>query len=141
MPTLRENLIHSFSHLGRVPHDLDAVALEAGDLRCSIALATSNNGAGVAHPAAGRCSLSGNETHDGQIPVIMGRQPLGSFLFSTSADLTNHDDALRLRVVHELFQHIDEVGSVEGITANADDGRLTEVVLGRLVDGLVSEGS
>lgn len=136
-----EELVHGLAHLGRVVDDLDAVALEASNLRGSITLSTSNDGTGVTHSTARRSSLASDETNNGQVAVVMLRQPLGSLLFSFTADLTNHDNTFSLRIIDELGEHIDEVGTVERITANADNGRLTEVILRGLVDGLVREGT
>jgi hypothetical protein len=44
---------------------------------------------------------------------------------------TNHNDALSLRVLHELLQAIDEVGTVEGVPADSDASRLPKTHLNR----------
>ena len=71
--------------------------------------------------------------------MIVLRQPLGSLLLGLSADLSNHDDSLGLGVVHELGEHIDEVGSVERITTDTDNGGLAEAESGGLIDSLVRQ--
>ena len=136
-----EELIHCLTHLRRVVDDLDAVALKASNLGRSITLATSNDGTGVTHSAARRSRLASDETNNRQVAVVIFREPLGSLLLSFTADLTNHNDTLSLRIIDELGEHIDEVGAVERITTNADNGRLAEVVLGSLVDSLVGEST
>lgn len=73
--------------------------------------------------------------------MVMTRKPLGSLLFGFTADLTNHDNTFSLGIIDELGEDINEVGAVERITANADNSRLTEVILRGLVDGLVREGT
>lgn len=73
--------------------------------------------------------------------MVMLREPLSSLLLSFTTDLTNHNDTFGLGIIDELGEHIDEVGAVERITANADNGRLAKVVLGGLVDGFVSEST
>jgi hypothetical protein len=40
-------------------------------------------------------------------------------LLRGAPDLADHDDALRLRVVHELLQTVHEVRAVEGVAADA----------------------
>jgi hypothetical protein len=64
-----------------------------------------------------------------------------TILLGVTTDLTNHDDTLGLRVLKELLKGVNEVGTVEGITTDTDDGGLTETDLGGLVDSLISEGT
>ena len=133
--------MHGLAHLRWVVDHGDAVFAQAGNLRGGVALATSDDGAGVAHPAAGWCRLTGNETHDREVARVVGREPLSGLLLSLATDLTNHDDTLGLGVCDELREHIDEVGAVEGVTADADNGRLAEVVLRGLVNGFVGQSA
>lgn len=41
-------------------------------------------------------------------------------------DLANHDDPLRLRIVHEALQAVDKVGAVERVASDTHAGRLAE---------------
>ena len=41
-------------------------------------------------------------------------------------NLANHDDPLRLRVVHEALQAVNEVGAVERVAADAHAGGLAQ---------------
>ena len=132
---------HLLAHLGWVANDVDAGGFQSCDLLGSSALASSDDGTSVAHAAAWGCSLSSNEADNRQVAVVVGREPLGSLLLSLATDLANHDDTLGLGIVNELGKHINEVGTVEGVTSNTDNGRLTETLRGSLIDGLVSEST
>ena len=80
-----------------------------------------------------------NEREHGQVPLVVGRKPLSSLFLSSATDFSNHDDALGLGVLNEALKHVDEVGSVEWVTSNADDSRLSKAEAGGLVNGFVSE--
>jgi hypothetical protein len=95
----------------------------------------------MTHSSSGGSGLASDETHDGQVAVIVLREPFSSLLFSLSSDLSNHDYSLGFGVTHKLLENIDEVGSVEGITSNSHDGGLTETHMGGLVNSLIGEGS
>lgn len=120
---------------------MDASGLERGDLVSGTTLASSNDCTSVAHATAWWGSLSSNEAHSGKVAVVVLAKPFGSFFFGLSADLANHDDTLGLGIVNELCQYIDEVGAVEGVSSDSDDGRLSQALCGSLVDGLVGEGA
>lgn len=81
--------------------------------------------------------MAGDKTDDGEVPVVVGGEPLSSLLFSFSSNLSDHDDSLSLRVVHELFEHINKVSSIEGVSSDTDDGGLAESKGSGLVDSLV----
>ncbi|KAJ8554601.1 hypothetical protein ON010_g9882 [Phytophthora cinnamomi] len=70
-----------------------------------------------------------------------GAVPLGRLLLGGSADLAHHDDALGLGVVGEALEAVDEVGAVERVAANADDGGLAEAQGRGLGHGLVGQGA
>ena len=134
-------LSHLLAHLRWVAHDVDARRLESGDLLSSASLAAGNNGASVAHAATWRCRLSSDEAHNGQIAMVVGLEPGGGLFLGLATDLANHDDALGLGVIDEALEHVDEVGAIKGVATDADNGRLTKALCGRLVDGLVCEGT
>ena len=56
-------------------------------------------------------------------------QELCSSLFGLSSDLPNHDDSLRVGVIEEHVETVQEVGAVEGVTTDADAEGLTEADL------------
>ena len=56
----------------------------------------------------------------------------GSLLFSSAANLANHDDSLGLRVNHKALQAVHEVGAVERVAADAYACGLAEANRGGL---------
>ena len=50
-------------------------------------------------------------------------------LFRLPSDLADHDDALRLGIVEEHVEAVQEVGAVEGVAPDADAEGLTEANL------------
>ena len=76
----------------------------------------------MAHSPLGRGGQSSNEAYNGLILFVVLLDPLGSHFFVLASDFTDHDNSFGLRVDHELLEHIDKVGSVEGVTSNAHDG-------------------
>src|SRR3546814_10628591 len=56
-----------------------------------------------------------------------------------TTDLADHDDALGLRIVLEQLKAVDEVPAVDRVAADADDGRLAQARVGRLLDRLVRQ--
>jgi hypothetical protein len=119
----------------------DACILHGLDLAGSVSLALLDDGASVAHSPLGRCSEASDEANHGLVLLVVLLQPIAGDLLGLSSDLADHDDALSLGVDHKLLEDIDEVGSVEGVSSDADDGGLSEAGLGCLVDGLIGEGS
>ena len=68
-------------------------------------------------------------------------QPFSSFLFGRAANLADHDDTVRFRVIGKSLQAIDEVRAVEGVATYSYTGRLAETRDRRLMDGLVGQGT
>jgi hypothetical protein len=95
----------------------------------------------VAHSPAWRSSLACYEANDWQVSVVVVLDPLCRLFFSFSADLTNEDDSLGLLVSHKSVKDINEVGTIEGVTSNADHSRLTKTCVCGLLDSLVSQGA
>ena len=107
---------------------MDSGSLECCDLLGGSTLASSNDGTSVAHTAAWRGSLSGNEADNRKVAVVVSTEPLSSLFFSLTTDLTDHDDTFGLGIVNELCEHINEVSSVEGITTDSDNSALSETL-------------
>jgi len=139
--TFSKDVSHGFSHLGGVVNDGNTVSFESSDLRLGISLSSRDDSTSVTHSSAGRGSLSSNERHNGEVSVVMGREPFSGLLFGFSTDFSNHDNSFGLWIVNEALEDIDEVGSVEGITSNSDNSGLSEVLGRCLVDGLVSQST
>ena len=104
---------------------MDAGLLEGSDLVESATLASGNDGTSVTHSPAWRCCLSSDKADNWKVAGVVLCEPGGSFLFGLTTDLTDHDDTVGLGVFHEFLEDVDEVGAVEGITTNTNDGRLT----------------
>src|SRR3546814_16053556 len=66
-------------------------------------------------------------------------QELRRFLFGRAADLADHDDRLGRLVRKEQLEHVDEVGAVDRIAADADRSRLAKARHRRLVHRFVSK--
>src|SRR5215467_3418661 len=63
------------------------------------ALATADDGTGMAHAAARRCRLSGDEADNWFFHA--GLDPFGGFFFGITADFANQNDCMRVGIVVE----------------------------------------
>mmetsp|Transcript_39579 Transcript_39579/g.73797 ORF Transcript_39579/g.73797 Transcript_39579/m.73797 type:complete len:348 (+) Transcript_39579:63-1106(+) len=136
--------LHGLDHCGAqlcrgVGHP-DAGSLEGLDLVLCRTLTTGDDGAGVAHAAPWRSRDARDERHH-RLVLAVGLDPVRRFLLGAAADLADHDDAFRLRVIGKTLQAVDEVRSVEGVAADANAGALAQAGHCRLVDRLVSQRS
>mmetsp|Transcript_22445 Transcript_22445/g.39819 ORF Transcript_22445/g.39819 Transcript_22445/m.39819 type:complete len:372 (+) Transcript_22445:906-2021(+) len=137
---LSKDFLHGSTHGSRGVGDSDTSGLEGGDLVSGLTLATGDNGTGVTHATTGGSSETSNKGNNG----LLGSgslDELSSLLLSGTTDLTDHNDTLGLGVLNEALKAVNEVGAVEGITTNTDDGGLAKTMLGGLEDGLVGEGT
>ena len=91
------------------------------------ALAAGDDGARVAHAAAGRGGLAGDEADHGLLHILLDE--LGRGLFGRSADLADHDDGLGFRVFVEQAKRIDVGGADDRVAADADRGGLADAAL------------
>ena len=71
---------------------------------------------------------------------IVFDQVVSSLLLCLSSNLTDHDDPLGVLVGKEQLEAVNEVCSIEGISADSDTQRLAEADSRGLVDGLIGEG-
>lgn len=128
---------HRLSDLRRRFHHVQAALLHDLHFGCRRVVLAADDGAGVAHlPALGR-RLAGDEADDGLGAVFL--DVIGRFCFHAAADLADHDDAFRFRVVHQQFDRLFGGGAHDGVAADADAGRLPHARLSHLVDCLVGE--
>ena len=138
-------LLHDLEHLDAEDRwGVDHVETGSGhgrDLVFGAALSARDDGTGVAHTPARGGRAAGDEADDWLAGVTVLRPPFGGVLLGGSTDLTDHDDALRLRVVAELLEAVDEVAAVEGVTADAHNSGLAKARGGGLVHSLVREGA
>src|SRR5215218_4230941 len=111
------------------------------DFASSVPLAARDDRAGVAHPAARRRGAAGDEADRRLRAPALGLvgEELRSVLFGAAADLTDHDDRLRFVVGEKLLKHVDELGALHRIAADADSGRLAKPLVGSLKHGLIGQ--
>jgi hypothetical protein len=134
-------VVQSRSKLGRGALDGDTGGLERGDLGVGITLTTANNGTSVTHSPAWWGRDTGDEADNRLVGRVVLLQEVGGVLLSGTTNLTNHNDTVSLFILEEDFQAVDEVGSGEGVTTNANNERLTKAGLGGLVDSFVGKST
>src|SRR5450759_4070215 len=132
-----EDLLQRLAHERGGVRDVDAGLLQRLHLLAGRALAARDDRASVTHPAPGRRRPPRDERDDGLLEVRA--DPGRGFLLGAPADLADHDDGLRLGVVAEERERVDEVRAVDRVAADPDAGRLPEAERRRLADGLVRE--
>src|SRR6267142_2368201 len=115
----------------------DAGGGHRGVLVLGGALAAADDRAGVAHAASRRSGLAGDEADDGLLYV--GLDPLRGSLFGVAADFADHNDGVRVRIVVEKLDGVEERRADDGIAADADAGGLADAEFGQLVYGFVGE--
>jgi len=135
----RNKFFECIAHLGRGFHGGDARGLQGGVFFCGGAFATGDNGAGVTHAfALGR----GNTCDVGDhwfCNVVFNE--LGRLFFGGTADFTDHEYGLGLRVLFKQSQTIDEGGPGQGVAADTNTGALPEAQVGGLFYGFVGQGA
>lgn len=115
--------------------------LESGNLRVRTSLAAADDGTSVTHTATRGSTDTSDEADGGLVVYVVGLEELGGILLGAATNLTNHDDTLSFGVLEEDAKAVDEVGTGEGVTTDTDDERLAKTSLGRLVHGLICEGT
>mmetsp|Transcript_4611 Transcript_4611/g.6746 ORF Transcript_4611/g.6746 Transcript_4611/m.6746 type:complete len:257 (-) Transcript_4611:147-917(-) len=93
----------------------------------------------MTHPSTRRGRHTSNKSHHRFVRISMLLEPLRSFFLRSTSNLTNHDDALSLRIIREAFETVDEIGPVKRVTSNSDAGRLSQSSRRSLMYGLVGE--
>eukprot|EP00043_Microstomoeca_roanoka_P023704 m.259179 g.259179 ORF g.259179 m.259179 type:complete len:275 (-) comp34239_c0_seq1:1149-1973(-) len=95
----------------------------------------------MAHATARRGGAPGDETGGRLVAAffLLILQELGRFFLGRAADLADHDDRLRLVVVEEHVQHVDMLGTLDRVAADADCGRLAQAHVRGLLDGFVGQ--
>src|SRR5690606_21343011 len=136
---LLEDPLHRDAELRRIGRDRDARGLHGADLVRGRALAAGDDRPGVPHALARRRRAARDEADHrlGDVLLDVG----GGSLLGVAADLADHDDGLRVGVLLEGLQTVDEVGPVQRVAADAHGGRLPGAELGELVHRLVGEGA
>src|ERR1700704_6660632 len=123
--------------------DLDAGRLHGGDLGFRVALAARDDGAGMPHAPPGRGGAGGDEADHRFLAPAPGLvlEELGGVFLGGAADLADHDDRFGRLVAQEHLQHVDELGALDRIAADADRGGLAEVFARGLEHRLIGEGA
>src|ERR1700679_2412045 len=121
--------------------NLDPGGFHGGDLGFGITLAAGDDGAGMAHAAAGRRGAPGDEADHRLLAAALGLvlEELRAVFFGRAADLANHHDGMGLVVGEKHFEHRDEFRSLDRIAADVDGGGLAEPFARRLEYRLVSQ--
>src|ERR1041385_3852134 len=134
---LAQDLAHFGAHIRRALHDVDAGFRQRVHLLGRGALAAGDDRTRVTHAASRRRGLSGDETDDGLLEVLL--DPGGGFLLRRAADLADHDDGVGVAIVGKQRERVDMRGADERIAADADARRLAHADLRQLVDRFVGE--
>lgn len=127
------------SHYGWGFGDADASFAERFDFGFGGPFSAADDGAGVSHSAAWRSGGAGDES--GNRFLAMFTDPISGFLFSGTADFTDHDDAVCIGIVIEHFDHVEVRGAMDGIAADADACGLAHVAASELPDGFVGQSA
>src|SRR5262249_41348827 len=138
-----QNLNQRLAEPRRRRRHLDAGRLHPCDLGAGVALAAGDDGTGMAHAAAGRRGAPGDEA-DHRLPaaaLAFVDEELRGVLFGRAADLADHDDRLGRLVRQEHREHVDELGALDRIAADADRRGLAEPFARGLVYRLVGQRS
>ncbi len=95
----------------------------------------------MAHAAARRGGAPGDEAGHRLLAAAPGlvADELGGVFLGRAADFADHDDRLGGVVGQEHLQHVDELGALDRVAADADGGRLAETGIGRLEHGFIGQ--
>ena len=127
----------------RAFRDDDASSAHRFNFRFRVALATRDDGPGVAHAAA----FGGGAARDeacGGLPAALFtliREELRRFFFGRATDFADHDDRGGFGICKEHFEHVDMFGAFDRVATNAHCGGLAKAEIGGLLDGLIGEGA
>src|SRR5208337_888540 len=131
------NLFERLTDQRRALRDRDSGCLECSDLVCGSAFAARNDGPGVAHATARRCSAAGDESDHGFLDVRLDVR--GGFLLGRAADLADHDNSVSFGIFVEEPQDIDERRPDDGVTADTDASGLADAKSGELAHCLIRQ--
>jgi hypothetical protein len=124
-------------HLGRSSCDSNTRIYKGTDFGCGSAFSTANNGSSMSHSPSGWRGCACDETGDRLFAIRF--DPLRRFFFRGPANLADHDDPFRFRIIVKHFDNIEMGRSVYWISPNANAGRLAYSTAGQLPNRFVSE--
>src|SRR5579872_7095533 len=132
-----QSTLDLFSNFSRGCTNRDPGVFHRFDFVLGFSRATRNDRARVAHTAPGRCSLPGNETDHRLAHACLDIRCRG--LLGIAADLADHDDRVRVVILIEHANRVDEVGPDNRIAADADTCRLADAESRQLAYGFVGQ--
>jgi len=135
--TRSHHLEERFRHVGRSLSDADARLPEGFDLGGRSAFAAAHNCPRMSHAAARRSGGSRNEPGDGFRAVLL--DPLGGFLLRASPNLTDHDDSVCVRILHEQLDGIQMRSAIDRVSSDANTRALPNAAAGQLPDRLIGQ--
>src|SRR5271165_1903360 len=93
----------------------------------------------MTHAASWRRGLPGDESDYRLLHIVPDVSRRG--FFGIAADLTDHDDGVRIRIGIEDADRVDESGADNRIAADADTSGLPDAEAGQLTDSLVRQSA
>ena len=124
VPYAHKRTLNLLSDFGRRGADRDACLFHRLDLVRGLARAAGNDRARVAHAASGRRRLPGDESDHRLLHVRLHIGRGG--LLRIAADLADHHDRVRVGILVEQSQRIQEIRADDRIAADADARRLPD---------------
>src|SRR5713226_2101645 len=118
-------------------HRVDVRGAHGGVSIFCRALASADDRAGVAHAAARRSGLAGDEADHG-FPHVRFDEFCSAF-FGIAADFADHHDGVRIGIVVEEADRVKERCADDGIASNADAGGLADTETRELVHRFVGQ--
>src|ERR1700676_1226811 len=103
------------------------------------ALAAADDGTGVAHAAARRSGLAGDEADYRLLHV--GLDEFGGALFSVAADFADENDGVGVGVVVEHADGVEERRADDRVATDADASGLADAEARQLIDGFIGQGA
>lgn len=88
-------------------------------------LFTLDDSSSMSHSSLSWGSNTCNKSNHWFFIFVILFNPISSLLFSFSSDFSNHNDSLSLWVNHESLKDINKVSSIERISSNTNNCRLT----------------
>src|SRR5690349_7817137 len=120
----------SFADFGRRCADIDAGGLHGGDLVGGLSTAARNNRARVSHAASRGRGLSGDESYDGFLDILVNI--IRGRLLGAAADLADHNDRVRIGILVEQAYGVDKCRTDDGVAADPDASGLADAQAGEL---------
>src|SRR5580765_299943 len=136
-PLLKQNSLQQATHLRWIARDSDTAFFHDRQLGRRCVGATGNQRPGMAHAFTWRRSYTSDETNHRLLHIVL--DPVRSIGFVRTADFTDHDHCIGVRIIIERLHDVDMLQTVDRVTADADRGRLAQAQRGQLRDCLVGQ--